>query len=46
LGTTTIRSLVIILRILWLKLPEGCAEHNAETPEVKARRSLNAILRA
>src|SRR5882672_9433199 len=38
LGTTTIRSLVIILRILGLGLPKGCAKHSAQTPDVKGRR--------
>src|SRR3981189_1375678 len=38
LGTTTIRSLVIILRIRGLGLPKGCAGYTARSPEVKGRR--------
>src|SRR3978361_1326399 len=40
LGTTTIRSLVIILRIRGLGLPKGCAGYTARSPEVKGRRRL------
>src|SRR5665213_845416 len=38
LGTTTIRSLVIILRIRPTELPKGCANHSGQTPDVKGRR--------
>src|ERR1700730_10411098 len=38
LGTTTIRSLVILLRIWPLGLLEDCANHSNHTPKVKARR--------
>ena len=37
LGTTTIRSLVIMLRICPLRLPKGCAKHSHPAPNVKAR---------
>jgi hypothetical protein len=36
LGTTTIRSLVILLRIWRLKLLEGCADHTGQRWKVKA----------
>src|ERR1700733_4597275 len=35
LGTTTIRSLVILLLISALRLPKGCAEHTGQTRKVK-----------
>jgi hypothetical protein len=35
LGTTTIRSLVILLRILQLGLPKGCAGYSHQALEVK-----------
>ena len=34
-GTTTISSLVIILRMRPAKLPKGCANHNGQSPKVK-----------
>src|SRR3954469_8956596 len=36
LGTTTIRSLVILLRISWLGLLKGCADHTGQAGKVKA----------
>src|ERR1700744_1480628 len=46
LGTTTIRSLVIILRIGGARLPKGCAIHNGQTGKVKPSRPKSAIWRA
>src|SRR6202011_3077063 len=46
LGTTTIRSLVIILRIWPLGLPKGCANHSDQTSEVKAWRYAGAVFTA
>src|ERR1700709_2556129 len=43
LGTTTIRSLVIILRMRGLLLPKGCAKHSVQTPEVKGRQPIARI---
>jgi hypothetical protein len=43
LGTTTIRSLVIILHIEGARLPKGCANHSGHTPEVKGSRHFSAI---
>src|SRR3979411_2671049 len=40
LGTTRIKSLVILLRISSLRLPKGCAEHSGQTRKVKGRRPM------
>src|SRR5471032_3321674 len=40
LGTTRIRSLVILLRILPLGLSKGCAEHTGQTWKVKGKRPI------
>ncbi|MGY3368289.1 hypothetical protein ACVWZL_005414 [Bradyrhizobium sp. GM2.4] len=38
LGTTAIRSLVIMLRMAGARLPKGCAKHSGQRPDVKAMR--------
>jgi hypothetical protein len=38
LGTTAIRSLVIMLRMAGVQLPKGCAKHSDQRPDVKAMR--------
>ncbi|HLZ03797.1 MAG TPA: hypothetical protein VKR55_16815, partial [Bradyrhizobium sp.] len=46
LGTTAMRSLVIILRIERLGLPKGCAKHSGQAGKVKPNRPAGAISEA